>query len=103
MNVSAALSLAGIGFDATIVKVFVDPSIHHNTLGIEAKGKFDQIELIIRNTQSASNPKTGYIVAMSVIKNLRDLTSHSFLALNIHNEPKNGRKEHINWPITALF
>jgi aspartate dehydrogenase len=75
VNVSAALSLAGVGFDLTKVKVFVDPNISHNTHEIEAKGKFGQIHLQIRNTPSAGNPKTGYIVAMSVIKTLRDLTS----------------------------
>lgn len=75
VNVSAALSLAGVGFDRTRVKVFVDPNISHNTHEIEAKGKFGHIQLQIRNTPSAGNPKTGYIVAMSVIKTLRDLTS----------------------------
>ncbi|MDD9266967.1 aspartate dehydrogenase [Paenibacillus sp. GCM10023248] len=75
VNVSAALSLAGVGFDRTKVKVFVDPHISHNTHEIEAKGKFGQIRLQISNTPSAGNPKTGYIVAMSVIKALRDLTS----------------------------
>lgn len=75
VNVSAALSLAGVGFERTKVKVFVDPHISHNTHEIEARGKFGEIKLQIRNTPSAGNPKTGYIVAMSVIKTIRDLTS----------------------------
>ncbi|NOU97754.1 aspartate dehydrogenase [Paenibacillus sp. LMG 31456] len=75
VNVSAALSLAGIGFDKTKVKVYVDPHISHNTHEIEARGKFGQIKLQIQNTPSARNPKTGYIVAMSVIKTLRDMSS----------------------------
>lgn len=75
VNVSAALSLAGIGFDATKVKVVADPGITHNIHEIEAKGKFGEMKLQIRNTPSARNPKTGYIVAMSVIKTLRDMTS----------------------------
>ncbi|MDF2960123.1 MAG: transcriptional regulator [Paenibacillus sp.] len=57
------------------VKVFVDPHISHNTHEIEARGKFGQIKLQIQNTPSARNPKTGYIVAMSVIKTLRDMTA----------------------------
>jgi len=76
VNVSAALSLAGIGFDRTKVKVFVDPHITHNTHEIEARGKFGQIKLQIQNAPSARNPKTGYIVAMSVLKTLRDRASH---------------------------
>jgi aspartate dehydrogenase len=75
VNVSAALSLAGIGFDKTRVKVFADPTITHNTHEIQAKGKFGRIQLQIQNTPSARNPKTGYIVAMSVVKNLRDMTA----------------------------
>ncbi|WP_248926935.1 aspartate dehydrogenase [Paenibacillus hamazuiensis] len=75
VNVSAALSLAGIGFDRTKVKVFADPGINHNTHEIEAKGKFGQIKLQIRNTPSDRNPKTGYIVAMSIIKTIRNLNS----------------------------
>ncbi|OXM82376.1 aspartate dehydrogenase [Paenibacillus rigui] len=75
VNVSAALSLAGVGFDRTKVKVYVDPGITHNTHEIEARGKFGQIKLQIQNTPSARNPKTGYIVAMSVIKTIRDASS----------------------------
>lgn len=75
VNVSAALSLAGVGFDRTQVKVYVDPTVTHNTHEIEARGRFGEIRLQIRNTPSARNPKTGYIVAMSVVKTLRDCTS----------------------------
>lgn len=75
VNVSAALSLAGVGLDATKVKVYADPTVTRNTHEIEAKGHFGQIRLQIQNTPSARNPKTGYIVAMSVVKSIRDLTS----------------------------
>lgn len=75
VNVSAALSLAGVGFDETRVKVYADPTVTHNTHEIEASGKFGRIRLQIQNTPSARNPKTGYIVAMSVIKCIRDMTS----------------------------
>jgi aspartate dehydrogenase len=75
VNVSAALSLAGVGFDETKVKVYADPNITHNTHEISARGKFGAIKLQIQNTPSARNPKTGYIVAMSVIKSLRNMAS----------------------------
>jgi aspartate dehydrogenase len=81
VNVSAALSLAGVGFDKTKVKVFVDPHVTHNTHEIYAKGKFGEIKLQIQNTPSARNPKTGYIVAMSVIKTLRDLSSSFIIGI----------------------
>jgi aspartate dehydrogenase len=81
VNVSAALSLAGIGFDKTRVKVFVDPHITHNTHEILARGRFGQIKLQIENTPSARNPKTGYIVAMSVIKTLRNLSASFIIGI----------------------
>jgi aspartate dehydrogenase len=81
VNVSAALSLAGIGFDRTSVRVFVDPTITHNTHEIEAKGFFGEIQLTIRNQPSPDNPKTGYIVAMSIAKALRDLSSHQIIGI----------------------
>ncbi|MBD2844940.1 aspartate dehydrogenase [Paenibacillus sp. IB182496] len=81
VNVSAALSLAGIGMDRTQVRVFADPTIEHNTHEIEAHGHFGSIRLHIANTPSKENPKTGYIVAMSVIKTLRGMTAPLLIGL----------------------
>ncbi|MFC4768195.1 aspartate dehydrogenase [Effusibacillus consociatus] len=80
VNVSAALSLAGIGFEKTTVRVFVDPTITHNTHEISASGKFGEIQLQIRNTPSA-NPKTGFIVAMSIAKVLKNLSTPLMIGL----------------------
>ncbi|MCA1055218.1 aspartate dehydrogenase [Rossellomorea aquimaris] len=74
-NVSAALSIAGVGFDQTEVQVLVDPDVEHNTHQIIAKGYFGEVELTIQNTPSAENPKSGYIVAMSICKALNNLIS----------------------------
>ncbi len=75
VNVSAALSLAGIGFDRTEVEVVVDPTIERNYHEVFAAGKFGQMTLQVQNTPSPNNPKTGYIVAMSLRKVLRGLSS----------------------------
>lgn len=75
VNVSAALSLAGLGFEATEVSVVVDPTIERNIHEVTAKGKFGELRVDVRNTPSPDNPKTGYIVAMSVCKVLRNLAS----------------------------
>lgn len=74
-NVSAALSLAGVGFDDTKVEVYVDPHLQKNTHQIIAKGYFGEVEINVQNTPSADNPKSGYIVAMSICKALKNLTS----------------------------
>lgn len=73
VNVAAALSLAGAGFDRTRVRVFVDPTVTENVHELTAVGAFGRLEVTIRNAPSA-NPKTGVAVAMSVAKVLRNLS-----------------------------
>lgn len=75
VNVSAALSLAGVGFEATAVRVLVDPTIEKNVHEVSARGLFGEVRIEVRNTPSPGNPKTGYIVAMSVASALKNLSS----------------------------
>jgi len=71
VNVTAAVSLAGIGFDRTMVRVIADPAVDRNVHQVEAEGDFGYLSFEIRNVPSADNPKTGKIVAMSIISTLR--------------------------------
>lgn len=75
VNVSAALSLAGIGFESTTVRVLVDPTIEKNIHEVSAQGLFGEVHIEVKNTPSPGNPKTGYIVAMSILSSLRNLSS----------------------------
>lgn len=75
VNVSAALSLAGIGFEDTEVQVYVDPTIVKNTHTIIANGFFGQVEISVQNNPFEQNPKSSPIVSMSVAKVLKNLTS----------------------------
>lgn len=75
VNVSAALSIAGVGFEDTKVEVYVDPTIQSNVHTILAKGYFGQVEIVVQNTQFKTNPKSSPIVAMSVAKTLRNLST----------------------------
>lgn len=75
VNVSAALSLAGLGFEATAVRVLVDPTIEKNVHEVTARGLFGAVRVEVQNTPSPTNPKTGYIVAMSVSRALKNLTA----------------------------
>jgi aspartate dehydrogenase len=81
VNVSAALSIAGIGFEKTKVQVYVDPTIHMNTHTIVAKGFFGQVEISIQNKPYLQNPKSSPIVAMSVAKVLQNLTTSVVIGL----------------------
>lgn len=80
-NVSASLALAGVGFDRTKVKVYVDPTLTRNTHQIFAKGYFGELEIRVQNTPSEANPKTGWIVAMSICKVLKNFTSPLVIGL----------------------
>jgi aspartate dehydrogenase len=73
LNICAALALAGVGLDRTRVTVYADPGVERNTHHVTARGYFGDYELTLRNVPS-SNPKTGRIVALSVVKTLRNLS-----------------------------
>jgi aspartate dehydrogenase len=72
VNVAAAVALAGVGLDATTMRVYADPTVERNTHEVRARGVFGELHLVLQNVPSAENPKTGRIVAMSVLKALRD-------------------------------
>jgi len=74
VNVLAALSLAGIGFDRTAVRMFIDPGAKHNSFDLSARGEFGEMSLKLKNIPYPENPKTGRLVVMSLIKAIRRLT-----------------------------
>ena len=75
VNVSAALSLAGIGVDRTRVTIIADPTIQHNIHEIEVVGEFGRLETTIENAPSPDNPKTSRIAALSAVALLANLTT----------------------------
>ena len=74
VNVAAALSLAGVGFDRTRVQVYADPTVTRNTHEVLARGWFGELRFTIMNVPT-ENPKTGRITALSVLKAIRNLQS----------------------------
>ena len=73
INVVAALSLSGVGFERTEIKMYADPTVQHNTFEILARGEFGELQLVLKNRPYPENPKTGYLVVMSLIKSIRRL------------------------------
>jgi aspartate dehydrogenase len=71
INVAAAVSLAGIGLDRTEVCVMADPGVERNQHEVFAQGAFGELRFEIKNVPSADNPKTGRLVAMSIVHALR--------------------------------
>ena len=78
VNVAAALSLAGIGPDKTMIDIWADPAMTRNCHTIEVDSDSARFTLSIENIPS-ENPKTGKNVALSVIAMLRKM--HSPLAV----------------------
>ena len=78
VNVAAALSLAGIGPDKTMIDIWADPAVTRNCHSIEVDSDSARFTLSIENIPS-ENPKTGKNVALSVIAALRKM--HAPLAV----------------------
>ncbi len=71
VNVAATLSLVGIGFEKTRVRIVADPAAKRNRHEIFAKGEFGELKTAIKNVPSPQNPKTSYLAAMSAVSAIR--------------------------------
>jgi aspartate dehydrogenase len=74
VNVAATLSLAGIGFDNTRVRIVVNPALTRNIHEIAVEGEFGRFTSRVENVPSPTNPKTSYLAPLSVISTLKKLT-----------------------------
>ena len=73
INVAATISLAGIGFEKTRIRIVCDPQVQTNEHHLKAKGKFGELDVVTRNVPSPKNPKTSYLAALSAISAIRKL------------------------------
>jgi aspartate dehydrogenase len=69
-NVAAAIALAGVGFDATRVRLIADRNARGNEHLIEAEGAFGQLKFSVVGTPMAGNPKTSSLAAYSLLRAL---------------------------------
>lgn len=75
VNVAVALSLAGIGPDATRIEIWADPTVDRNVHRIICDADSARLEMKIENVPTEENPRTGKITALSVVACLRGLVS----------------------------
>ena len=73
INVSALLSISGLGSHETIVKIIADPNTTKNTHEIIARGKFGQISTKIENVPDSNNPRTSRLAILSAIETIRSI------------------------------
>ncbi len=71
VNVSAAVSLAGIGADKTRIRILAVPGLQRNCHDIEVEGDFGRLAVHIENIPS-ENPRTGRLTALSIIRSVQD-------------------------------
>jgi aspartate dehydrogenase len=75
VNVAAALSLAGVGFERTKVRIVADPSLTANTHTVVARGAFGELTCRVENRPSPQNPASSYLASLAAIALIRRFVS----------------------------
>jgi aspartate dehydrogenase len=65
-NVTAAVALAGVGFEKTAVRLLADPSVTQNVHELEVEGDFGRFAIRLDNSALPDNPKTSWLAALSI-------------------------------------
>jgi len=73
VNVAATLSLAGIGFEKTRVRIVSDPAEKNNTHKITVESGAGRMEFVFENLPSKENPKTSALAALSALRRIRKI------------------------------
>ena len=77
VNVSATLSMCGLGPKNTKVRIVTSPDYTSNTHEVEIEGDFGRLKTVTENVPMPTNPKTSYLAALSAIAVLSDIISSS--------------------------
>jgi len=75
VNVAAAVGLAGVGPERTVLEIWADPGVTRNVHDIHVIADAASFSMHIENVPTTENPKTGRLVAQSVMATLRRLSS----------------------------
>jgi len=75
INVSCALSIAGIGPKKTKVRIVTSPEYERNIHEIIVEGEFGKLTAKTENVPSPNNPKTSYLAVLSAIATLKQILS----------------------------
>jgi len=75
VNVSATISLAGVGAERTMVRVIADPDVERNVHELFVKGSFGEMRIVMSNMTHPVNPRTSFIAALSALETIRRIAS----------------------------
>jgi aspartate dehydrogenase len=81
VNVAAAVSIMGIGFDRTKVKIILDPDTRSNSHELIVKGEFGEIISRTNNVPAPSNPSTSHLAALSAISALKRIIRNDWVGI----------------------
>ncbi len=81
INVAATVSLLGVGFDRTKVKIVLDPATHSNSHELRIKGEFGEMTCHTYNVPSPDNPKTSYLASLSAISALQRVVGNQWIGI----------------------
>lgn len=81
VNVAATISLAGIGFEKTRIRIVCDPQVKTNEHHLQARGKFGELDVVTRNVPSPRNPKTSHLAALSAISAIKKITGSTWVGV----------------------
>ncbi|WP_237217691.1 aspartate dehydrogenase, partial [Falsiroseomonas oryziterrae] len=67
-NVAATIALAGVGFEATRVKLVADPGIARNLHELEVESEAVRFSIRLEGVPSPANPKTSLTAGLSMAR-----------------------------------
>jgi aspartate dehydrogenase len=73
-NVAAAVAIAGLGFDATTVRLIADPTAARNVHEISVRAGCGDFDLRLEGHPSPLNPKTSLMAGFSVAREILNRT-----------------------------